>query len=88
MRLLICFTLLSFALKSVRSNDKNVFSNTWAVHIADGKQTADTLAHKHGFKNLGEILPNIYLFEHQRISKRSLSPSLEHHDNLVGEPEV
>uniref|UniRef100_A0A1B6C415 furin n=1 Tax=Clastoptera arizonana TaxID=38151 RepID=A0A1B6C415_9HEMI len=64
------------------------YSSQWAVHIEGGKDVADAVAEKNGFINLGEIFPDYYHFEHQRIAKRSLLPNDDHHNNLLSEPEV
>lgn len=34
---------------------QKVYTNTWAVHIPGGPAVADSLAHKHGFLNLGQV---------------------------------
>ncbi|XP_049872049.1 furin-like protease 1 isoform X2 [Pectinophora gossypiella] len=64
------------------------YTPTWAVHIPGGKQAADAVARDHGFINLGEIFDNHYHFHHNRVSKRSLSPSQEHHGKLEGDTRV
>jgi hypothetical protein len=35
-----------------------------------------------------QIMPDIFLFEHPRLTRRSVLPSLEHHENLSGERDV
>ena len=70
--------------------DEQLFHNQFAVLIPKGGETADRLANRHGFTNLGQIgdLENYYLFEQPRLSKRSADPSAEHAFMLEEEPEV
>lgn len=42
-------------------NDKH-FTSTWAVHIPDGDEAADCVAHEHGFTNLGKVCSACLLF--------------------------
>ena len=67
-----------------------VFHNQFAVYVPKGKATADALAQRHGFANLGQIgsLDNYFLLEHSRLQKRSASPSKRHAVLLTDEPEV
>ncbi|XP_054285539.1 furin-like protease 1, isoforms 1/1-X/2 isoform X1 [Macrosteles quadrilineatus] len=64
------------------------YSSQWAVHIEGGQQAADDIAARHGFTILGQIFPDLWHFEHQKIAKRSIDPSPDHHTNLVMEPKV
>ncbi|XP_033150164.1 furin-like protease 2 isoform X1 [Drosophila busckii] len=70
--------------------DQAIFTNEFAVHIPAGKSVADDIASKHGFTNKGQIgaLEEFYLFEHHRVSKRSLRSSRKHHSALKSEFEV
>ena len=62
----------------------------FAVHIPGGHEAADKVASRHDFMNLGQIgsLENYFLFEHPRITKRSLTISHKHHQKLKDDPEV
>jgi hypothetical protein len=40
------------------------------------------------FFSLSQIFPDWYHFEHNKVAKRSLDPSLRHHENLVQEAQV
>eukprot|EP00095_Tigriopus_kingsejongensis_P009291 snap_masked-scaffold175_size286436-processed-gene-1.14 protein:Tk09291 transcript:snap_masked-scaffold175_size286436-processed-gene-1.14-mRNA-1 annotation:"furin-like convertase" len=75
---------------SPRSNLDNIFHNQFALFIPKGQDTADALAAKHGFVNLGQIgaLDNYFLFEHARLRKRSALPARGHSLLLTEEPEV
>ena len=66
------------------------FHNQFAVLVPRGEEMANQLAHRHGFKNLGQIgdLENYYLFEHSRIQKRSTTASDLHAYLLTQEPDV
>ncbi|CAG0891106.1 unnamed protein product, partial [Darwinula stevensoni] len=65
------------------------YTSDWAVEIPDGnEETADVVASRHGFVNMGPIMDNIYLFRHERVSRRSAEPNDEHHQKLVDEPQV
>ena len=35
--------------------DAAAYTNSWAVEVAEGKATADALAQKYGFINLGKV---------------------------------
>ncbi|XP_063223166.1 furin-like isoform X2 [Bacillus rossius redtenbacheri] len=67
-----------------------VYHNQFAVRVPAGRAQADVIAARHGFTNLGQIgkLPGYYLFEHQHVHKRSLTPSEIHRHKLSSEPEV
>ncbi|XP_050300640.1 furin-like protease 2 [Anthonomus grandis grandis] len=93
------FSLLAFAsvlivIKLVPSvhalRDSPVFLNEFAVHIPEGDATADVMAEKHGFINKGQIgsLKGFYLFEHQRIRKRSVKANDDIHKTLQSEPQI
>ena len=81
--------LLWFCYTIVISAEHRVFHNQFALFIPHGGATADALASKHGFKNLGQIgtLDNYFLFEHPRLSKRSVTRA-NHTALLLTEPEV
>ncbi|KPU75290.1 uncharacterized protein Dana_GF19273, isoform B [Drosophila ananassae] len=67
-----------------------IYTNEFAVRIPAGKQQADAIAAKYGFENKGQIgaLDNYYLFQHHRVSKRSLRSSREHQKALSSEDAV
>ena len=68
----------------------STYHNQFALYIPEGKATAQRLADKHGFVNLGEIgsLENYFLFEHPRLQRRSAEQSSDHTLMLLSEPEV
>ncbi|XP_017962667.1 furin-like protease 2 isoform X1 [Drosophila navojoa] len=70
--------------------DEPIYTNEFAVHIPAGKSVADIIANKYGFTNKGQIgaLDDYYLFQHHRVSKRSLRLSRKHHSALKSESEV
>ncbi|XP_034490855.1 furin-like protease 2 isoform X1 [Drosophila innubila] len=70
--------------------DEPIYTNEFAVHIPAGKSIADTIADRYGFVNRGQIgaLDDYYLFQHHRVSKRSLRSSRKHHSALKSEFEV
>ncbi|XP_055929177.1 furin-like isoform X1 [Argiope bruennichi] len=73
--------LLIFQLiQNIQSEETKIHTNEFAVHIKGGENVAKEIAQKYGFVHKGQIgsLKNYYLFEHRKIQKRSLSPSLEH----------
>ncbi|XP_063859922.1 neuroendocrine convertase 1-like isoform X2 [Scylla paramamosain] len=63
---------------------RSVYHNQFAVVIPAGKETANEVAAKYGFNNLGQIgsLEHHYLFEHKHVHKRSADPAHDHHRNL------
>ncbi|XP_062140559.1 furin-like protease 2 isoform X2 [Drosophila sulfurigaster albostrigata] len=73
-----------------RIPDEAIYTNEFAVHIPAGRSIADTIAEKYGFTNRGQIgaLDDYYLFQHHRVSKRSLRSSRKHHSALKSEFEV
>ncbi|EDW00125.1 furin-like protease 2 isoform X2 [Drosophila grimshawi] len=70
--------------------DDPIYTNEFAVHIPAGKYVADSIADKYGFTNQGQIgaLDDYYLFQHHRVSKRSLRSSRKHHSALSSEFEI
>ena len=84
------FWLMFMISLDVADPANDIYHNQFAVHIPAGKETADAVASKHGFVNLGQIgsLENHFLFEHPRISKRSTDLSLEHHGNFADDADV
>ncbi|XP_063223097.1 furin-like protease 2 isoform X2 [Bacillus rossius redtenbacheri] len=82
--------LFSALFSVVVCRQAKVYHNQFAVHVPKGLAAADEIASKHGFKNIGQIgsLPNYFLLEHRRLSKRSLTPSEHHHARLSQELEV
>ncbi|TNN12242.1 Furin-like protease 1 isoform 2 [Schistosoma japonicum] len=65
-----------------------LYTPYWAVEIKGGEKAARTVAEKYGFLYLGEILPGIYHFKHNRISKRSLRQNSYYHDQLANDEQV
>ena len=67
-----------------------IHHNQFALFIPSGAPTANNLASKHGFVNLGQIgsLDNYYLFENPRLQRRAAEPSADHTAMLLAEPEV
>ncbi|XP_072838370.1 furin [Pogona vitticeps] len=67
---------------------QHVYTNTWAVLVPAGPQEAERMARKHGFRNLGPVIGDYYLFSHRAVAKRSLSPHRSWHTALKREPQV
>ncbi|XP_039291346.1 furin-like protease 2 [Nilaparvata lugens] len=91
MALLVLATLLVIGSCEVALKRKPVvYMNQFAVHIPTGDEDASSIAAKHGFRNIGQIgaLKGFYLFEHQRVHKRSTLHNDEHHGKLHQEPRV
>lgn len=88
--LLSCSALLLWTECAGFDGDRGIFHNQFALFIPKGEETANLLASKHGFVNLGQIgtLDNYFLFEHARLRKRSSIPSRTHSILLTEEPEV
>jgi len=86
----LSFWHLLLSLLDVVNPANDIYHNQFAVHIPAGKETADAVAAKHGFVNLGQIgsLDDHFLFEHPRISKRSTEASSTHHENFADEADV
>ncbi|XP_078313201.1 furin-like protease kpc-1 isoform X2 [Crassostrea virginica] len=85
-RFIIQFSVLGFVLIDyVRSNK---YTNTWAIHIEGGEEVARTLARKHGFVYVDQIMPDYYAFQHRKVAKRSIYPSSYHHRSIVQEANV
>lgn len=82
------FLFLQYVVSSdIESPD--IFSNTYAVHIQGGEEKAHKIAQRHGFINLGEIVPGHYHFwDHRNSIKHSLRETSERHELLRKEPEV
>ena len=61
-------TLFRDSLVPTSSSSSSIFHNQFAVLVPRGRETADALASRHGFLNLGQIgaLENYFLFEHAR----------------------
>ncbi|XP_033633885.1 furin-1-like isoform X2 [Asterias rubens] len=71
------------------SSEKDIFTNTYAVHITGGIEEANLVAEKHGFINLGEVVANHYHFlDHHSREQRSLTANTERHLHLKDEPKV
>ncbi|XP_017145820.1 furin-like protease 2 isoform X2 [Drosophila miranda] len=70
--------------------EEAIYTNEFAVHIPAGKYVADAIADKYGFVNRGQIgaLDDYYVFQHHRVSKRSLRSSHKHQSDLRSENEV
>ena len=79
----IGFVLLIQLYLTKQEDENEFYHNHFAVEIQDGsRETAEKVAQRHGFTNLGHILENHYLFEHPHIHKR-YGVSLEIFLNLV-----
>uniref|UniRef100_A0A2P2I154 furin n=1 Tax=Hirondellea gigas TaxID=1518452 RepID=A0A2P2I154_9CRUS len=67
-----------------------IYHNQFAVHVPDGLEAANDIAHKYGFNNIGQIgdLDNFFLYEHHHVHKRSVEPSHHHHRTLFDDPQV
>jgi proprotein convertase subtilisin/kexin type 5 len=84
-------TLLLLAVFSAAAiASQRLYNNQFALFIPNGEATADELAVKHGFRNLGQIgsLDNYFLFEHPRLHRRSTDHSQPHTLMLLAEPDV
>ncbi|XP_074605697.1 proprotein convertase subtilisin/kexin type 4-like [Brevipalpus obovatus] len=73
--------------------DEQHYTNTFAVQIKsqyDHDNYVNQLANDYGFINLGKIgdLDGHYLFEHQKIHKRSTEHAYSHHNNLKNDHRV
>lgn len=85
-RFIIQISILGFVLIDyVRSNK---YTNTWALHIEGGEAVARSLARKHGFIYVDQIMPDYYAFQHRKVAKRSIYPSSYHHRSIVQEANV
>lgn len=85
-RVIIQISILGFVLIDyVRSNK---YTNTWALHIEGGEAVARSLARKHGFIYVDQIMPDYYAFQHRKVAKRSIYPSSYHHRSIVQEANV
>lgn len=73
----------SDTLPSVAGHQKTrmVYTDSWVAHIPAGKEVADAIAHKNGFKNVGQVgdLKNYFHFKHicERSDKDCISKT--HH---------
>lgn len=88
---LACILLSCVALKPQRNSRRDVYSNTWVVHVEREKRFVDDLAERKGFINRGEIegFNGHFLFEHKTLAtRRSRRHAAEHTDNLLREPHV
>ena len=86
-----CILLSCVALKPQRNSRRDVYSNTWVVHVEREKRFVDDLAERKGFINRGEIegFNGHFLFEHKTLAtRRSRRHAAEHTDNLLREPHV
>lgn len=64
------------------------YTPTWAVHIPEGRSTAERVAADHGFTILAEIIDDHYHFHHNSISKRSTDAADHHQRRLSGDDRV
>ena len=88
---LACILFSCVALKPQRNARRDVYSNTWVVHVEREKRFVDDLAERKGFINRGEIegFSGHFLFEHKTLAtRRSRRHAAEHTDNLLREPHV
>nr|XP_018904804.1 PREDICTED: furin-like protease 2 [Bemisia tabaci] len=87
----VCVCVLLILTISCATRTRPMYMNQFAVQLAEGgHEDANVIADKHGFRNLGQIgsLKGFYLFEHNRLRKRSLTASDEHHENLMSEKKI
>ncbi|XP_069758522.1 furin-like isoform X2 [Narcine bancroftii] len=68
--------------------EPRVYTNTWAVQVAGGRQAAERLARQHGFVNLGQIFDDYFHFRHQGVVKRSLRQQIHQKNKLRSAPQV
>ncbi|XP_022919564.2 furin-like protease 2 isoform X1 [Onthophagus taurus] len=67
-----------------------IYTNQFAVHVPKGEEEANEIARKYGFINTGQIgsLKGFFLFEHERVNKRSTQPHDGHQRLLSKETEI
>lgn len=53
--LILCSLLLLLVSGLQPALGRNVYTNTWAVHIPGGREEAEQIASKHGFINYGHV---------------------------------
>lgn len=82
--LLQCF----FTLLSTLLANNSHYTDQFVVHVEGGPKVAKELAEKHGFVYLGEIFDNYHHLRHHQVSKRSIEPSLRHHEALHTDRQV
>ncbi|XP_061173193.1 furin-like protease kpc-1 isoform X3 [Saccostrea echinata] len=85
-RFIIQISVLGFVLINYVCSNK--YTNTWALYIEGGEAVARSLAQKHGFIYVDQIMPDYYAFQHRKVAKRSAIPSSYHHRTIVQEPNV
>ncbi|XP_068699733.1 furin-like isoform X2 [Montipora foliosa] len=64
------------------------YSNRWAVQIDGSDNDADGLAKKHGFVNLGRVIEDFFIFQHNNVERISHVSSFYLHVGLASEPTV
>jgi len=77
--------------KDKNKHHEKFFSNTWAVQLDPPKKsTADRIAKKHGFVNMGKIgnIKGHYHFKHAEIGERKKREATHKTDLLQAEDEV
>ncbi|XP_062516574.1 proprotein convertase subtilisin/kexin type 6-like isoform X2 [Corticium candelabrum] len=79
----LLFVVVSAELKATHTNE-------WAVEIDADRPTADHIARRHGFINMGKItgLDNIYHFERREIPRRMARSAHYHTSRLVTDLKV
>ncbi|XP_062847344.1 furin (paired basic amino acid cleaving enzyme) b isoform X2 [Trichomycterus rosablanca] len=78
--------LLSAVVQSTSSRE--LYTNSWAVHITGGQEEALRISYKHNFINHGNIFGDYYHFQHRGVVKRSVSGHRGVHVRLLSEPQV
>jgi hypothetical protein len=86
----LVFLLWLLSLVKMSGSVADIYHNQFAVHVPAGRESADAIAAKHGFVNVGQIgsLDGHFLFEHPRIAKRSTDRSSAHDEKFGNEPDV
>ncbi|XP_052279623.1 furin-like protease kpc-1 isoform X3 [Dreissena polymorpha] len=64
------------------------YVNEWAATIPGGIETAREIVSSYGYTLVDQILPDIYLLRHSRVSKRSKYPSKYYHKSLAQDKHV
>ena len=64
------------------------YNDQWAVHLTGGEIAAKNIAEKHGFVYVAQIMPDYYVFQHRKVSKRSVYSSSSYHKTLAQESNV
>ena len=54
-RFAILQLFISYALYVCINAEKGRYTNEWVVEVREGSDTADEIAQRHGFRNLGKV---------------------------------